>query len=234
MKLSDQVYERTKNDIIVCRLKPGDQINQAQLVKKYRTGMMPVREALQRLAIEGYLQVIPRFGYIVKPITLNEVRDIYEVRSIIEPEAARLAAVRASDRQLDEIEQAADMPNASGGREAATAYIVKHNDFHRMVAAASGNQRLLEISSKLIDERMRLFHLGLALIQHDHESSRNDHFKLVQILRKRDPERAAEAFRKHVAGSQEIVLRVLLRHAGNERAESPNLQIQLATVPEIA
>jgi DNA-binding GntR family transcriptional regulator len=124
------------------------------------------------------------------------------------------------------------MPDAAGSREAATAYIIKHNDFHRMIAAASGNQRLLEISSKLIDERMRLFHLGLTLVQHDHESSRRDHLKLVKILRTRDPERAAAAFRKHVAGSQEIVLRVLLRHAGNEPAQSPHVQIQIAATPE--
>ena len=94
--LSEQAYDRIKADIITCSLKPGMQIAQPALVEKYNIGMTPIREAMQRLAQEGFVTPIPRFGYTITPITFTDVREIYELRSILESAAARLAALRGN------------------------------------------------------------------------------------------------------------------------------------------
>lgn len=81
--LAGQAYEAIRNEIITCRLRPGQQIAQPQLAERYQTGTTPVRDALQRLAQEGLVQPIPRFGYLVTQITLSDVTEMYELRSIL-------------------------------------------------------------------------------------------------------------------------------------------------------
>src|SRR5512139_1798290 len=114
--LADKAYDLIKAEVVTCALEPGQQIAQPQLVEKYGVSMTPIREALQRLAQEGFLQPIPRFGYIVSPITLSDVREIYELRSIVEAAAARLAAVKASKEDLQRIAHAADFSYVYGDR----------------------------------------------------------------------------------------------------------------------
>jgi DNA-binding GntR family transcriptional regulator len=101
--LADKAYRALKNDIIQCSLEPGQQIVQTQLAESYGIGATPLREALQRLAQEGFVRAIPRFGYVVIPVTLRDVREIFELRAVIESAAARMAAVRGSDRQLEKL-----------------------------------------------------------------------------------------------------------------------------------
>src|SRR5512138_664350 len=105
--LTDKVYEHIKTAIITCTIQPGQQIAQPQLAEKYAMGTTPVREALQRLAQEGLVQPVPRFGYIVTPITFADVTELYELRSVLESAAARLAAMRANAEQLERIRQLA-------------------------------------------------------------------------------------------------------------------------------
>ena len=128
--LSDQAYQRIKTEILTCELRPGQQIAQKQLVERYDVGKTPVREALQRLTQEGFVQPVPRFGYIVVPITLSDIHEIYDLRLIIEPAAARLAALRGSDEQLEQIRQAADKTYTYNERETYLEYLRHNTNFH--------------------------------------------------------------------------------------------------------
>jgi DNA-binding transcriptional MocR family regulator len=90
--LRNKAYEAIKHRIITCAFKPGEYINELQLSSVHKIGRTPVHQALDRLMVEGLVQVIPRKGVIVKPVSLNEVLQIIEVRLINEPFLARLAA----------------------------------------------------------------------------------------------------------------------------------------------
>jgi DNA-binding GntR family transcriptional regulator len=211
--LSDKAYEVLKQEIITCALEPGQQIVQQQLAKRYGLGMTPIREALQRLAQEGLVQPIPRFGYTVSFVTLADVHDIYELRLILEPAAARLAATRGTAEQLEAIAESACLryTQREGTRKPD---LRMHNaEFHRAIAAAAGNQRLLEAVSRVLDEMIRIFHLGLDLTASAGEMEQ-EHVQLVQALQARDADRAQEVMRQQIERSKQRVLEALMQRLG--------------------
>lgn len=208
--LADKAYETLKADIITCALEPGQQIVQSQLAEAYQIGTTPVREALQRLAQEGFVQPIPRFGYIVSSITFSDVREIYELRSIVESAAARLSAVRGSQERLEQIRASADFGYVYKDRPSYVEFLARNVDFHRSVAEAAGNQRLVDLVSRFLDELTRVFHLGLDL-RDSAEEMRDEHLALAQALCSRDPNRAEQIVQSQIARSQNRVLEALIR-----------------------
>jgi len=208
--LAGKAYEIVKGEIITCALEPGQQIVQSRLAERYHIGLTPVREALQRLAQEGFVQPIPRFGYIVSPVTLSDVREIFELRSIVESAAARLAAVRGLQEKLHEILANADFTYVYKERQSYTDFLAHNADFHRSVAVAARNQRLVDLVSKLLDELTRVFHLGLDL-RDSAEEMRDEHLALAQVLCDRDPDRAEQIVQSQIVTSQNRILEALTR-----------------------
>ena len=211
ISLSLQAYEQIKTDILTCALHPGQQIAQNQLSEKYQVGVTPVREALQRLTQEGYVQPIPRFGYIVAPITLSDVHQIFELRAIVEPAAARLAATRCSDDQLEQIRRVADKTYNYTERETYLQYLSYNTDFHVTVALAGGNRRLAETIAKLLEELARVFHMGLE--RHDLTiEMAQAHMPLIEALTDRDPDRAEAIMKSQIARSRIYFFESLANH----------------------
>jgi DNA-binding GntR family transcriptional regulator len=206
--LTTQAYGAIKFDVITCAWQPGEQVAQRQLVERYGFGTTPIREALQRLAQEGLVEPIPRFGYVVAPITLSDVREIYELRSILESAAVRLAATRATDQQLDHVAQSAHFTYVYGDRQTYADFLARNAQFHRSVAALAGNERLAEQISRLLDEMTRIFHLGLDL-RDSADEMRNEHVVLARALGGRNSGLAEQTVREQIARSRERVLEAL-------------------------
>src|SRR5262245_53345201 len=95
-RLGDQAYDRIKEDIVVCRLRPGAEVTEAGLAQHYELGLAPIRAALSRLSQEGLVNVIPRRGYVITPITIQTVKEVFDLRLLLEPAAARAAAGRVN------------------------------------------------------------------------------------------------------------------------------------------
>src|SRR5258708_3120022 len=90
--LNEQAYLDIKRLILRLKLKPGDYINEAQLCETLSIGRTPVNRAMHRLSFEGLVQIIPRKGIVVQPLSLDEVADLIDVRRLNEPYCARCAA----------------------------------------------------------------------------------------------------------------------------------------------
>jgi len=204
--LSDQAYDLIKRDIITCIFEPGQQIIQKQLAERYALGTTPVREALQRLTQEGFVQPVPRFGFTVRYVALSDVHEIYELRLILEPAAARLAASRASAEQLERIALCSDLTPTypPGGAH------VHNADFHRSIAAACGNARLHDTTLRVLDQMIGIFHLGLDL-SGSFDEMQAEHKSLVAALRGHEPDRAEQLMRDQILHSQNRVLDALVR-----------------------
>lgn len=206
--LSLQAYERLRADILTCSILPGEQIAQAALAEKYQLGTTPVREALQRLAQEGLVRAIPRFGYEVSPITLADVEEMYELRAVIEPDAARLAALRATRQQLDAILTSADFSYTYGDHPSYTHFLGLNTAFHTTIASASGNRRLAELVASVLDELLRVFHLGLDL-KDSAEEMRSQHMELAEACAARAAQRAADLALAEIESSRARVMAAL-------------------------
>jgi DNA-binding GntR family transcriptional regulator len=223
--LADKAYKALKKDIIQCSLEPGQQIVQSQLSETYGIGATPLREALQRLAQEGFVRAVPRFGYIVIPVTLRDVREIFELRAVIESAAARLAAERGSDRELEKLEANAKFSYVYGDKESYSHFLSQNVEFHRSVAVAAGNRRMVDVLSALLEEMTRIFHLGLDLRDSAAEM-REEHIELTDALSDRDPDRAEQIVRDQIDASQQRILEALTRRRG--LGSGDGLQVDLS------
>lgn len=209
--LSDTAYDLIKKDIVTCVLDPGQFIGQAELAEKFGVGLTPVREALRRLTQEGFVRVVPRMGYIISQITPQDIHEVFELRLILESAAARLAASRALDSTLSQLEQTAGYTYTFKERQSYIGFLNHNADFHISIAASTGNQRLALMVAKMMDELTRVFHLGLDL-RDSAEEMRADHQSLVEALRQRDPDLAEERVRAEITRSRERVLEALKRY----------------------
>src|SRR5690606_17579518 len=99
-----EAYERLKQAIITLRFKPGEYLNAARVSERLGIGHTPVQQAINRLMLEGLVDIIPRKGVIVKPVTLDEILNIVDVRLVNETYCARLAAARAEETDIADME----------------------------------------------------------------------------------------------------------------------------------
>ena len=208
--LAHQAYTALRKDILTCELDPGSTIAQSQLVKRYDFSLTPVREALKRLEQEGYVQSIPRFGYLITPITLKDVEDLYDLRLILEQSAVRMAIQRASDEQLAQIQQKATFTYKFKNRLSYLQFLEHNISFHVSIALASGNRKLAEMLANVLNEMTRIFNLGLDL-RDSAEEMRNEHIVLAAALAQRDIQSAEQIVQDQIVLSRQRVVEMLVQ-----------------------
>lgn len=219
--LSSQAYRFIKDDIVSCSLAPGQFIAQMDLADHYQVGLTPVREALRQLAQEGFVQPIPRMGYIVSTITERDVQEIYEMRIILETSSVRLAASRGTEVEIRSLLEAADFSYVFKELGSYSQFLAQNKAFHEKIAMLAKNRRLVQQISRTMDELTRVFHLGLD-IRDSAEEMRNDHLSLAQALLARDANLAERMVRSEILLSRERVMEALHTLSDN-RASTENL-----------
>lgn len=206
--LAGQAYDALKRDILTCTLDPGTQLAQSDLTARYNLGVTPIREALKRLEMEGYVRAIPRFGTLITPITIEDINEIYEMRLILEKSAARLAAERATGAQIDALAQQATFTYTFGDRQSYLDFLQHNTGFHSQVASLSGNHRLQDAIAGLLDSMTRIFHIGLDL-RDSGEEMRSEHIQLVTALQQRDANLLEKIVEDQILRSRERVVEML-------------------------
>lgn len=216
-RLAEVAFDAIKRAIIRCDVEPGSRVTEAQLAERFAVGRAAARTALHRLAQAGLLQVMPRQGYRVAPVTVKDVNDLFGVRLLLEPAASRLAAGRLdrqASRRLRELCQASYL---LGDRESAVAFLRANSELHVTIARASGNDRLARLVADLLDDMERLFHLGL--MQRDrNEEMYHEHQELVEALEAGDGERAERITAEQLRAAQKMVMDGLLSNPSVQSA----------------
>lgn len=138
--LRDRAYRSIRTAILEGQLPPGAAISEAERAETLGVSRTPIREALQLLAQEGLVEIFPKRGTLVARLSARDVRESFELREAIETAAARLAARRRTQPELDLMRDALD---AAAATDADAAY-VSGADFHRAVVAAAHNHYLLQ------------------------------------------------------------------------------------------
>ena len=166
--LANLAYERIRGDVIRCMLDPGLRVTRAQLEERYGLGAAPIREALARLCHEGLVQVIPREAYVIAPMTLKQVHDIFDARLVLEPIVARLAAGRIDATQIRRLREL-DVEVVESYDGAEHTHLEKrfqaNRAVHLAIAQSTGNERLVEIVASLHVACERVFHLSFLLAE---------------------------------------------------------------------
>lgn len=206
--LRDAAYDAIKHRITTCALRPGESINEAYLLAVLGIGRTPVHQALDRLMLEGLVEVMPRKGVIVKPVSLDEIMQISEVRLVNESYCVRLAAERADGDEIAHLEDIlgrADKWMVARNNEQ---MMLLDREFHTVLARASKNAVLREVLGKLHDRSLRFWFISLKAPGH-HASVQDQHHAILAAIRDRDPQAAEESMRAHIEAFRRNVAQYL-------------------------
>jgi DNA-binding GntR family transcriptional regulator len=214
LPLAEAAYRRLRDDIIWCRLQPGQRITERGLAKQTGLGVSPVRDALTRLDHEGLVRTIPRKGYQVTPLTLKSVDDLFSFWQIIGPEVVRRGVVNATDEQLDRIAQDfSEIEQASPGKHDTPEllHIVElGNELFATLAQASGNSYLAATYNRLSGE---LFRVWTLIADSDLKTPSNlvDVMDWFDLIRRREGDALAASAREYIRALSDHVERTLAR-----------------------
>lgn len=203
-RLADEVYDQLVNAIMNREIGPDDRLVQEKLAAELQISRTPVREALMRLEKEGVLHLANSGGFRLAKISEEETLELYQARSAIEGQAARILAARNDKRELDRlralITRTEDLKNPT-----TRDYFTANREIHRAFMEAAGNKFLLEMFD-MIWGRAMAFHLFAAIENADIAKSLGNHIVLVDVIATGDRAAALEAFTAHIQEGFELHL----------------------------
>ena len=162
LPLKERAYELMRLDILTFRLKPGEKTSERSLAERYAVGMAPIRAALPRLVQEGFVEKTAERGTFIAPMTLRSVRETYQMRYLLEPAAAELAAVRGMDSaRLDRLRKVCESEWKPDDDDAVIHILLANRDFNLAIAEASGNALLASSIRHLQNLSLRILFLGV-------------------------------------------------------------------------
>jgi DNA-binding GntR family transcriptional regulator len=212
---SDAAFAMLKSEIIACRLAPGSSFSEAALSLRFGLAKAAARSALMRLAELRLVLPVARHGYTVAPVTVQSIRELFEVRLIAEPKAAALAAGRVDADELRRLNKA---PQQARSADERLTFVAANRAFHRAIAGATGNARLYAILDTLADEGERLVHLGLfgpGSSEKDRTAADDGHEAIIAALEASDPIAAERATATHIEHARDIALARVLSGGAN-------------------
>jgi DNA-binding GntR family transcriptional regulator len=210
--LPDRLYAVIKHRILTCGIPPGERIVEKEICTEMGVSRTPLREAINRLALEGLVVLTPYRGYVVAPVTVGSFQELCEVRRILEPDAAAMAAERATPEQLAALRTEAELHYTPGDRATYEAYLRANSRFHRTMVRCSGNSLLEGMVMSALDRHQRPLYLGLD-VGIDAAAATAEHWALVDAIAARDPERATRLMIDHVSHAESRIVGAL-RAAG--------------------
>ncbi|MGH9641477.1 MAG: GntR family transcriptional regulator [Terriglobales bacterium] len=189
--LTEKAYLCIKEGIVRGEIEEGVFLSERETMKRYRIGRTPFREACNRLHHEHLLEAVAHRGYFVPRMSLQEVRDLFEIRVLVEGALAELAASRATPREINELSQLANqsVPSASSQKSDRNNDRAEVNtNFHLHLAAMAHNGELLRFEKGVLERTRRLAYNVARSIgaQQPEMSLRSLHQPIVDAIRKRD------------------------------------------------
>ena len=202
--LADKAYHEIRGLIVSLELAPGAVIDERELIERLEIGRTPVREALRRLSHEGLVEVYPRRGMFVTGVDVRELARLSEVREVLEPEAARLAAERATDTDREQLGLL--LTELDGG---VSELMDLDERIHRAVYRAAHNDLLEATLEQYYVLALRIWSIALDRA-HELEEAVEAHRALLEAIQAGDGDRAADTMRAHVQNFEQAMHRVLL------------------------
>jgi DNA-binding GntR family transcriptional regulator len=194
---ADRVYDVVKSMAITYGIRPGERINEVDLARQLNVSRTPLREALNRLATEGFLSTRLNKGFFARSLDPNEVFNLYEFRSAIESATASIACERATKQELQELEKFVLASKDEKDDVLATKLLRLDEEFHERVALATHNDEFVR-SVRGINARIH-FVRWIDMQSGRRVHTQNEHLQIIQALKKRDANAASQMMRRHIS-----------------------------------
>lgn len=199
---AERTYQQLKKMAMNYEFKPDSRLNESELAKQLQASRTPLREALNRLVAEGFLTIRHGQGFFSESLTTQKMMNLYEVRSAIECEAAKLAAIRANPKEIESLEQFLNASQADYKPGTSPDALIKLDEaFHMRVTALAGNEEMVRTLG-ILNGRIhyfRLIDLKTLCEKNGHEVVTTDpHRRILEAIKRRDPEAAQKEMSKHI------------------------------------
>ena len=192
--IKEIVLAKLRTDIISGRYKPGQRLIERELAEQMNVSRTPVREALSKLEQEKLVTTTSYKGVIVTELSLKEVRDIFECRIALEALVAKLAAKNATAIELEHLERIVEAARTDHGTEALIGF---NSDFHKLIAQASHNERLLHMLVSL-QTQISLLRVTSLSVEGRPVANLEEHRDIFRAIKNRRPEVAEAMMKNHI------------------------------------
>lgn len=206
--LPDHVYAVLKQRILACALPPGERLVEKKLCDELRVSRTPLREALNRLSHEELVSFQPHAGYRVAGISLDGFRNLIELRTIVEPQAAALAAERATVADIQTLRAQATLQHDPSEERSFVQYCQANSRFHLLVVRCARNPMLENIVMSALDMYQRPTYLRIGR-QMDPTNPSSKHHAIVDAIEKHDAETARTIMYQHIRGGGKRIMEAL-------------------------
>lgn len=193
----EKVYLRIRDMAIDYDFKPGERLNEVALSKELGVSRTPLREALNRLSIEGLLRFTPGKGFFCRDLEVQEIFELYELRKSLEVAALRLSIQRATDAQIQETLTFLEATGPEAGERSVAELVTLDEAFHERLMAMAGNAEMLRVL-KNVNARIR-FVRWIDMGRGDRPASQREHHLLLEALLARDEAGGVAILEQHIA-----------------------------------
>ncbi len=204
-QLNARAYESIREAILSHRMEPGQMLSIGRLADELGISRTPVRDALLRLAEEGFISMVPFRGAFVTSISPRDVEEVYELRSLLHGYAARLAATRLGEKEWAEAEAVLDRGAEARRQGDYVRALACGGEFHDIITSCVENTQILGVLAQLRAHRARIRHV-LSEMRERLDRSDAEHRQILATLRAKDPETAERLMRAHLDYTKEQLL----------------------------
>ncbi|HZG58619.1 GntR family transcriptional regulator [Paenibacillus sp.] len=202
--LKEQAYRDIREAILNETFRPGEFLSEKRLIDRLGMSKTPIKAALERLESEGFVQVSPKQGIVVKEISVDKVRDLFELRTALELFVCESIAGRLRKDQIAELEANLAEQRRAADDEDEAAFTRADAAYHILLSRFSGNQEIHQI---MIMNQAHLYRSALRVIKrvpNRMRTSYEDHESIAEALVRGETERAKSLMREHLVFGQSI------------------------------
>ncbi len=214
---AESVYSAIKEMILSFTLYPGTRVTETELADSFGVSRTPVREALQKLEVEGYLSIRPKQGCFIRELDIEELSQYYSVRIALELQAVEAACAMMPTRDLEALAEAWNPGQLTADAAQPNDIGQKDEEFHVAIARGSGN-KVLENYLCDINNRIRIIR-RMDLTDYDRTGrTYREHFAIIRHLLDRNPEKAKAEMRVHIQRSAEFAKTLTLTELARRKS----------------
>jgi len=214
--IQEKICRVLRQEIVLGQLMPGERITENQLAERFGCSRSPVREALQRLHKEGFVEVLPRRGVMVSKTSPQEVFDYYGLLKVLERKAVEWAAPHLTDEDLADLEDTnqAMRQLKVESQTSIEDWVQLNLEFHRLFRMRCGNLKMDWLVEEIRSRLRRYLYTSLMVPAFDEYVA--DHDEIIQHLRRGEAAKAGEAMEKHVERAQAVLNRFFVLDGPDE------------------
>ena len=206
-----RIYDHIREQLLNGEILPNHHLIEAKIAREIGTSRTPVREALHSLELEGLIESVPRVGYVVKPVSEEEVEEICAIRIVIEALALRWAMRKAYGKLVEELRKNMSLQNEKISRQDFMGFIELDAQFHEIITRHSGSKRLLELAQTLRQHMLR-YRIRSMYTTDNALDAMKGHKGILEAIEKNDLEEVNKALAYHLERSREAIVRYTFKH----------------------